>query len=132
MHCFQVAISCSSFYFVPDLKTIKDLPDLSSIIHSTRQHVPLKHAREKSLATTKQTAKELENLRQTMTTERIEHTNTIQQMKAEIKRSKTDIDAINNDTYSVHCTFKSDVSERQWARAKEMNARLQATKDEIG
>ena len=79
-----------------------------------------------------QTAKELENTRQTMATEQIEHIDTIQEMKAEIKRNKADIDAIDNDAYSAHCTFKSDLSERKWARAKEMNARRQAMKDETG
>lgn len=92
----------------------------------------MKHAREKSLAAMKQAAKELENIRQTIATEQIEHIYTIQEMKAEIKRKKADIDAIYNGTYSAHCTFKLDLSERQWARAKEMNARRQATKDEIG
>ncbi|KAL3801072.1 hypothetical protein HJC23_002365 [Cyclotella cryptica] len=113
-------------------KTIKDMPDLSSIRFSTRQYVPLKHTREKSFAAMKQTAENLEHIRQTMTTEKIEHVEAVQSMKACIKRAKTEIDTINNGTYLLHSTFKSEISERQSARANELNTKRQATKDDIG
>eukprot|EP00804_Cyclotella_cryptica_P011988 CCRYP_004459-RB/>CCRYP_004459-RB protein AED:0.05 eAED:0.05 QI:1073/1/1/1/0.33/0/4/401/391 len=112
-------------------KTIKDMPDLSSIRFSTRQYVPLKHTREKSFAAMKQTAENLEHIRQTMTTEKIEHVEAVQSMKACIKRAKTEIDTINNGTYLLHSTFKSEISERQSARANELNTKRQATKDDI-
>ena len=105
---------------------------MSTLRTITREYEPLVEARQRALAAMKTTVKELEEIRNTTSTEQVEHRDAVEETKRDIKRAKADIDAISNGTYREQLQFNSELTGRCKARSSEMNNRRQAMVDEIG
>ena len=112
-------------------KTIKELPDLSTLENATI-YTPLMSARDESQQTMVKIVEELDETAKTMGIEQIKHRDVVQEMKRDIKRTKADIVALRDGTHPMQTAFKDDLSNTQSSRSSDINGKLKTLKDEIG
>eukprot|EP00956_Cyclotella_meneghiniana_P012263 scaffold17433_cov52-Cyclotella_meneghiniana.AAC.1 len=111
-------------------KTIKELPDLSTLENATI-YTPLMSARDESHQTMNNIIKELDETAKNMGSEQIKHRDVIQEMKRDIKRTKAGIVALRDGTHPMQTAFNEDLSNTQSSRSSDINGKLKTLKDEI-
>ena len=113
-------------------RAIKDLPDVSKLKESTRAFTPLRSARDEALQVMQNTLQHVQEARQAISKEQVEHRDSVEEMKREIKQIKASIAQLATGTHSMQVTFETDMSDRRSARVTEIKTRRQAIHDEIG
>ena len=86
-------------------------------------YVPLRTARERALVRLKATLSSLEEVHETSQRETAEHRDAMYDLKAEIKSTRADIQAMEAGTYAPTLEAASRLVERAKAQTGEMNAR---------
>ena len=111
-----------------ELSETNDTPSLHAEI---KDYIPLDIAREQALSKLKTTVKALENVKDTLLTEQTDHRELVFNLKTEIKKTKADIDAMNDGTYTPAVEFTSRLNERRQAQLDEHDSKRTDIENEI-
>ena len=106
--------------------------DTPSLTEETRDYVPMQTTRELALAKLKVTLQSLDDVRESLQSEKVSHRDLVYELKKEIKKTRSDIEAIDNGSYEPAVEFERRLSDRREAQANEMESKRRAIKDEIG
>lgn len=105
-----------------------DTPTLKA---ETEDFVPLQIAREQVYTKMKETLQALDNVRETLQREKLEHRDLVYDLKMEIKKTRADIEAMENGTYEPHVEFMTKLSEKRAAQESEMDKERSSIEGEI-
>ena len=114
------------------MKELTESGDVSTLRSSTKNHVSPAIAREKSLAELKAVVQSLEELRETLQREHNEHRYLVENLKLDIKGTKTDMEDIENGRYAPAVEFASRISERRASEINQLDSKRKDIEDEIG
>ena len=106
--------------------------DTPSLRDETEDYLPLQVSRKQSLSNTRATLQSLEEIRETLLREKLDHRELIYNLRTEIKSTRADINAMVNGTYAPAVEFMSKLSDRRETQTSELDDKRRATEDEIG
>jgi len=105
--------------------------DTPSLRDETEDYLPLQVSRKQSLSNMRATLQSLEEIRETLLREKLDHRELIYNLRTEIKTTRAHIDAMVNGTYAPAVEFMSKLSDRRKAQTIELDDKRRATEDEI-
>ena len=106
--------------------------DTPSLRAETQDYLPLQIARAKAHAKMKATRQSLEEVRETLHREKLEHRDLIYDLKTEIKTTRANINAMENGSYGPAVEFMAKLLERRESQTSELDNKRMMLDDEIG
>mmetsp|Transcript_15120 Transcript_15120/g.24587 ORF Transcript_15120/g.24587 Transcript_15120/m.24587 type:complete len:378 (-) Transcript_15120:1116-2249(-) len=110
---------------------LSEYGDTPSLRAETQDYLPLQITRAKALAKMRTTRQSLEEVRETLQREKLEHRDSIYDLKTEIKTTRADINAMENGTYAPAVEFMAKLSERRKSQTSELDNKRRMLDDEI-
>ena len=93
--------------------------------------VPLRTERDPALENLKMTAQALEEVQYTLQWEKVEHQSLVSDLKADIKMTRAELNAIADGTYAPALEFSSYLSEMEAAHTTDLEGKRRVILDEI-
>jgi hypothetical protein len=109
---------------------LRELSDNPASWAETRVYVPLQTARDLALEKLKTTAQTLEEVRDTLQREKVEHQSLVSDLKADIKTTRAELNAIADGIYAPALEFASYLSEMVAAQTSDLEGKRRAILDE--
>ncbi|KAL3763613.1 hypothetical protein ACHAW5_003911 [Stephanodiscus triporus] len=110
---------------------IRELSDNPGMWAETRVFVPPQTARDRALEKLKTTVQALEEVRCTLQREKVEHQVLVSDLKAEIKATRAELNAIENGTYAPALEFASSLSKMETDQTSDLEGKRRAIQDDI-
>ena len=110
---------------------LSEYGDTPSLIAETQGFVPLPVAREQALIKMKNTTQKTKNTTQSLQREKLQHRELVYDLKTEIKKTRADIEAMENGTFAPDVEFMSRLAKRRADQTSELERKRKAIEDEI-
>jgi hypothetical protein len=110
---------------------LRELSDDPASWTETRVYVPLQTARDRALEKLTTTAQALEEVRDTLQWEKLDHQSLVSDLKADIKTTRAEWNAIADGTYAPALKFASYLSEMEAAQTSDLEGKRRVILDEM-